>query len=124
MSITVNIQHQGKTYVAEAAKIKSAELGLEDHGILGWNIDFEGPSWGQGSGWRGLGFETAYGTHVINELVKFAGRWNELPGKRVYVLREKDYGPIVGMSDLDGEKILLWDDIAEKTFHVKKKEND
>lgn len=117
MSVSAVIEHEGKTYVAEIATIESADLGFEDHGILGWNLAFKGPSWGQGSGWRGLGFDTPYGTHVINEVLKAVGarRWDDVKGKRVFVLREKDrFGPILGISNLDGDRVLLWDSISEK----------
>lgn len=116
MAINTTIDHEGKSYFAEIATIESADLGFEDHGILGWNLAFKGASWGQGSGWRGLGFETAYGTHVINEVLKGvgAGRWSELKDKRVFVLREDQFGSIVGTSNLEGDKILLWDSISEK----------
>lgn len=75
------------------AKIKRADLGFEDHGIFGFNIEFAlASSLRQSTGWYSLSNE--YGGPFLEAILKAVGvhRWSELEGKTVFVLHEEDEG--------------------------------
>lgn len=91
---------QSVTETKELAKVGSLDLGFEDHGILGFNLNFEGEAWGQGTGW----YATAHSTRDDkkcwgNAMTMFVGRVletlgvervEEVGGQMVYVIRDKD----------------------------------
>lgn len=103
-TITINAEK----YHAEPATVERANLGYEDHGILAWNIGFLGSSWGQGTGHRGLG-NSGYFVSVLKELLRVfkVQDWSDIEGSRVYVLRADKFGPIVGISSLDGDETFM-----------------
>jgi len=79
------------------AEIKSAFIGIENHGIFAWGLMFSGSGWVQGSGFRSLGAESL---PQIQAVVTHFGPWNELEGKIVRVGRDKFMGPILAMRDI------------------------
>jgi hypothetical protein len=75
------------------AKIVRADIGFEDHGLFGFNIEFAlGSSVHQGTGWYFLSNE--HGGPFIEAIMNAVGvtRWREMDGKTVYVLHEEDEG--------------------------------
>ena len=86
------------------AKIENAFIGIENHGIFAWGLDFSTGCLHQGSGLRGLYAESL---PTIEGIVRIFGPWNELKGKLVRIGRENDR--IVAMRD-------ILDDSKEVTF--------
>jgi len=86
----------------ENAKITSTFIGIEDHGIFAWNIDFAGPGWGQGTGAYG------FSASMIESIVRAFGPWEALEGQVVRIGRE-GRGRILGMRDiLDDTKEVMF----------------
>jgi len=107
-------------YEKELARISSAELGFEDHGIFGVNINFEFESASQGTGWYTLNNLT--GGKLLSAIMQAAGvsRWEDLKGVPVYVLRDKGnpFGQIVGFEKLPINKQggrIIFKDVFNKT---------
>jgi hypothetical protein len=104
----------------QIAKIRRADIGVEDHGILTVFLDFDYGGSGQGlPGYaldepvrdendQSLGrFGTAYGMEFVKRVMAAAGvdRWSEVEGRTVLVLREEGYhGQIVGFKPLPTER--------------------
>jgi hypothetical protein len=68
------------------AKIVRADLGFEDHGIFGFNIEFAySESLRQGTGWYYLAND--HGGRMLEGILKAVGvdRWDQLAGKLVNV---------------------------------------
>lgn len=103
------------------AKIVRAEIGFEDHGIFGFNIEFRmGQSIHQGTGWYTLANEV--GGKLLEAIMQAVGvsRWRDLEGKTVFLLHEEDEGYnglIKGIEKLPTESqggLFLFDDFFEK----------
>lgn len=120
---TVLVTHEGVEYRGQIAEIESTHLGYEDHGIYTWNLGFRGPGWGQGTGHRAVDTPVqkdgkfshregcAFGMQSIIDVLQVVGveRWEDLPHKRVIILREDDYGDVKGLANiLDEEKVLVF----------------
>lgn len=98
MSRTIAVEHDGKTYSGQLAKIDSTALGFEDHGILtaslncswsGGGISVGGFCLDQSTGspdYNRVG--TAYGLDHLIRLMETVGvsRWEKIPGQQVIVL--------------------------------------
>jgi len=83
------------------AKITKAELGFEDHGIFGFNIEFRlTQHMHQATGWYSL---EGGSVDFIRHVLQAAGveRWDRLAGRTVFVLRED--GIIKGIENLPTE---------------------
>jgi hypothetical protein len=113
MSVKTLIEHGGVTYSAAVMVIKRTTLGYEDHGILTGYLHCSGDGTGVGVGGFCLDESdksandygstrkgTAYGLDWIIQVLKTVGvdKWEDLPGKRVYVLTEGG----------DGERLAGW----------------
>lgn len=102
-------------YEKELGRITRADLGFEDHGVFGVNINFEFGTSGQGTGWYGL--NNPSGSKLLKAIMEAAGvsDWGDLKGMAVYVLRAKGdpYGQIVGFEKLPinkyGGRIIIKD---------------
>lgn len=120
--------------VKQIGKITRTSLGYEDHGILTAYITFDFGGSGQSFGGYGLdeplwehpdanGLDrgeflgrrgVAWGMEFVARVIKACGvdSWEKLPGRTVFVLREKEYGPIVGIEPLpteQGKRFLVAD---------------
>jgi len=99
-----SLVHNGIEYEAIPASIARTDLGWEDHGIFTVQIMFEwGPS---GQGMPGYSFggkeptDPRLGAYLAAVLrVAGVGRWEDLRGRRVYMLR--DGHMIRGLANLD-----------------------
>lgn len=116
----------------ENAKIFSADLSMEDHGVLTFDLVLEGNGWGcnfggrvLGKGWLGASdddFEGyAAGTEVIMRIMNVVGvtRFSELKGKYVRVKHEGWGKEISAIGNIIEDK---W--FSYKEFFAKKKENN
>ncbi len=108
-------------YKQTLAKITRADLGFEDHGIFGFNIEFAlGTSLHQGTGWYTLANDQ--GGPLLEEILKAVGvrRWSDLEGKTVFVLHDEDEGYhalIRGIEKIPTESVggrLVFNDFFEK----------
>ena len=102
MNRTITVEHNGKTYSGQLAKIDSTRLGYEDHGILTANVYCSWSGGGVGVGGYCLDqpkdrdardytrVGTAYGLDQIIRILETVGvdRWEKLPGSQVIVLFE------------------------------------
>jgi hypothetical protein len=121
MARTITVEHDGKTYYGQVARITSTYLGTEDHGILTAYLHVEGDGWGIGVGGYGLDaydeaekrrIPTAYGLDHIVQLARTVGApsWEKLPGLEVLVLFESAHawgGTAVGIAHIQDEKRVL-----------------
>jgi hypothetical protein len=125
---TITIEHNGKTYYGQAAKIDSTHLGSEDHGIT---TAFLHCSWKGGAvGVGGFCLDvstgkpdykrrgTAYGLDHILRLMETVGvnRWEDLPGKQVIVLfqTENHLGSTsAGIANVLNDEVLILKEHAE-----------
>ena len=88
------------------AKITKAFIGFEDHGFLGWNLEFQlGTNTYQGTGVR-FANNYQFGP-TVEALLNAVGvnEWSQLEGKTVYVLKDDgdDWGLIKGIEKLPTE---------------------
>ena len=115
------------------AKIKTAFLGWEDHGIFTVILDVDYGGSGQGIGCHSLDkpwdngtithrIGTAYGLNYIMAVMKACGvqDWNKLPGRTIYVLKADDsyQSNVLGIKPLPFEKgeAFFFDNLA--TIHA------
>lgn len=106
----------GTTYTVDLATVERLFLGVEDHGLLTLDLHLAGPSWGQSFGGYALDGKpdtpsgdrvpTVWGMAYIAAIVKVLGDLGQARGQRLYALRERDYGPIVGIADLNVENVF------------------
>lgn len=88
------------------AKITRADIGMEDHGIYGVNIDFDYGGSAQGTGWYSISNES--GGPLIEAIMEAVGvrRWDQMVGKTVFALRDPGYNGLVrGIEKLPTEKL-------------------
>lgn len=89
----------------EIAKIRRADVAIEDHDILTFFLEFDGGSWGQGISPRALDKSPKLAEFIRALLEAVAvDSVSALAGKTVYVLRDQPYGPIVGIENLPTER--------------------
>lgn len=108
------------TYTKLLARIDRADLGIEDHGLFGFNLDFDfGDGGHQGSGWYTL--NNATGGPLLAAIMKAAGvdRWEQLKGRTVYVLKaSSDYNARVdGFEKLPMDKSggrIIFEEVIKK----------
>lgn len=99
------------------AKIRRADIGFEDHGIFGVNVDFDFGTSSQGTGWYSISGE--WGTEFLKRVLLACSvrEWKDLPGRQVYVLCDSDdWGAkIIGIKPLpfDNGKQFLISDLDE-----------
>jgi hypothetical protein len=124
-------------YMQRIAKIESTQLGYEDHGILTAYLQV---SYGGGlhQGVGGYGFDeyvgergkgkrigTAYGMEFVARLLRACGveRWEQLPGRTVYVLTDESQpmgfgGKAVGIEPLPTEpgERFMFEDLRQQFY--------
>lgn len=140
MSIKTIIEHNGVEYTAHVATIKSTHLGGQDHGIftasLGLRWDNSGISVGgmtldtpdKDADGKFLGrVGSAYGLDHIMRILETvgAGRWENLPGERVFVLFENGGGwgsTAKGIANVDTGAVLIFKEHAAKWLERKSSE--
>jgi hypothetical protein len=108
----------GVQYVAIPARIEKTFLGWEDHGMFTLMLDCAFPSGHQGMGHIILSNSkkdssgeyhqegTLFGINLIMQILTVVGveKWEDLPGKRVVLLKENEYGYIRGIANIDNPK--------------------
>jgi hypothetical protein len=98
----------------ELAKVKSAFFGIEDHGILAFNIDLDFGSSGQGTGCINL--QSPEGWKLTKGVLEFFGvwEWKDIGGQTLYALYEDEgYNAMIkGLERLpfDGGKQIIFQD--------------
>lgn len=109
MNITTTITIDGHEYAAELGTIESVSLGFEDHGFLTGFIHLAFPGSGQGFGGVVLGGPNGQSCSFLTEkwvrgILRVTGTsdWNDVAGCRVYALRERSFGPILGLANTSG----------------------
>jgi len=129
MSRDLTIEHNGITYTGQIAIVESTFLGMEDHGIFTANVAFKAGGWGQGTGHYCLDAPikdedgkflrregTGYGMDYIMAVIEVFGArsWESIKGMSAIVLRENDYGMILGIAHLhDENKVLVFTEHLE-----------
>jgi hypothetical protein len=131
MTRTIAVEHGGKTYSGQIARIDSTSLGWEDHGILTANLHCTWPGGGISVGgfcldestgtpdWARRG--TAYGLDHVMRLMETVGvtAWEKLPGEQVIVLFDAEPGRStlgsrsVGIAGLFNESVLVLQEHAD-----------
>lgn len=124
MSLAITVDHEGVEYHGNIMLIERTSLGREDHGIFTAQLHCAGAGTGIGVGgysldtpdpdskspWNRIG--TAFGLDHIIRIMETVGvdEWEQLRGKRIIVLFDKEatWGPVVGIADLSGERVLLF----------------
>ena len=89
--------------MVENAKITDAFLGIEDHGILTIIFTLRGDGWGQCYGGYSLSGKDGFSSMGVIKSILDAFKvksWNELEGKFCRVLRERQFGKILGIGDI------------------------
>lgn len=131
MKKELTIEHNGKTYRGDVATVDHTFLGIEDHGIMTANVDFRWGSAGQGTGHYYLDTPvkdangkflrregTAYGLDYIMKVLDVFGvySWEAVTGKKAIILHDSTdaYGSIVGIANIDSDKIFIFKDHAEE----------
>lgn len=96
----------GTQYEAEIGTIHNTFIGIEDHGILGMNIDFDFGGVRQGTGVYYL--SSVY--EQIPSILSVCGvqEWEKLKGRSCYVLRDDARGMIRGIMSFHGDKHVLF----------------
>jgi hypothetical protein len=115
--------------VREIAKITSAFLGWEDHGIFTCVLMVDYGHSGQGIGQYALdGYDdesgrrigTAFGTEFLMRLMRACGvqDWNKLVGRTVYVVKESDgwNAKVLGIEPLPTEpgERFMFDELRDE----------
>jgi hypothetical protein len=119
----------------EIAKVRTAVLGWEDHGILAVAVDFDFGGSGQGIGGYALDepvhdehgkfvkrVGTAYGMEFVARVMRACGvdEWSKVVGRTVFAIRDGDgWGAkIVGIAPLPTEpgEPFLFDDLRREFF--------
>lgn len=138
-AVKIVVEHDGVDYPAEVMTIKSTSLGLQHHGIWDLNLHCEGDGTGISVGGYCLdnipaadpfGEDerrgTAFGMDQIMEIVKTVGveRWEQLPGKRIYVLfdpsRSGGWGGMsIGLANVDTGRALILKEHAARWMALK-----
>lgn len=123
MGVEIRIEHAGKAYSGEIAKITSTSLGVEDHGILSAFVFTEWQGGGVGVGGYALDawdeaakarVTTAYGLDQLVQIMRVVGvsSWEKLPGQQVIVLFDGDNGDgsfgsrAIGLASTIGDRVL------------------
>jgi hypothetical protein len=109
------VEHNGVEYEAELGTIKFTRLGKEDHGIYTFVLDFDFGHAGQGAGAYNLNDPEILGKGIQGVLSFFGSytQWEDLPGKRAFVLREEHSGFIRGLMDEAGSKVIIFKELFE-----------
>lgn len=126
------IEHNGKTYYGQIARIDSTNFGSEDHGILTamLHCSWKGGGIGVGqycldapikdaSGKHSHREGTGYGLDHLMAIMCTVGvdRWEQLPGKQVIILFEgkSPLGSIAkGIASLLDDDVLIFSEHADK----------
>lgn len=88
------------SYLMELGRIEYTHIGFEDHGIFSWAIGFTFGGTAQGTGHYTF---TPEMLDITKDVLTVVGSdtWENLVNKRVYVLRAKVYGKIVGLANVE-----------------------
>lgn len=116
--VTIN----NKKYEIHLAKINKTYLGIEDHGIFSFNIDFEWGSGGQGTGFLGLNtwdenkrlISHPASNILLEKILKIVGvyYWEELKGRSVYLIKETGWGGFIkGLRSLFSEDYVIFEEL-------------
>lgn len=136
MTLEIKLTHNGVEYPASIMKITSTMLGYEDHGILTSSVACEGGVGGVSFG--GYAYDqydkasearvvgNGFGLDQIMQIMRVVGvsKWEALPGKQVAILESGSGGwgsRVVGISSLDGERVLIFKDHAQKWTELEEK---
>lgn len=127
-NLQMTLEHNGTTYNAEIARIEDTTLGEEDR-LWTALLHFQGltNSWGQSNGARSLDRYvsdtderegTAFGMDHVMAICRTLGcrKWESVRGQRCLVLRRQSFGPIEGIADLSAERVLIFQEHANKWY--------
>lgn len=138
MTKTIAVEHNGKTYSGQLAKIESTSLGYEDHGILTAYLNCRWASGGIGIGGFCLDepkdrgsrdytrVGTAYGLDHLIRLMETVGvnDWEGMVGAQVVVLFDVPPGQSalgttgVGIAGVLNDKVLILKEHAQAWLPV------
>lgn len=100
----------------ELGIVEQADLGIDDHGIFGFNISFDFGGSHQATGWYALGNRS----DAIERLLRFFhpyGHWKNIVGTHVFVHRDSPYGKIIGLETLafapGGTRVILLSELFD-----------
>lgn len=122
MSVRVGEGADEQHYLGAIVTIRSTFFGVEDHGILTTYLEVEEVSRGiRQIGGYGLDdwnetqqkrVPTAYGLSQLYRIMEVAGvsQWEKLSGRTLLLLSLPDSSQVRGISDLTGERVLLFND--------------
>lgn len=81
----------------EVGRVRKFEVGCEDHGIFGFNIEVDFGGSMQGTGWYSL--EGPNGARTLKRWLDFfnVNRFESIVGRIVEVHRDEPFGIIVGL---------------------------
>jgi hypothetical protein len=98
----LTITSDSDAFVRELGRVRDWHIGVEDHGIFSFNLNFEFGGSVQGCGHYGLGSDKHGWVTVafLERLSRILGPMQDWKGKMVHVLRLEPYGQIVGIETL------------------------
>lgn len=135
--IESTLTHEGVTYAATIVTIERTALGREDHGIFLAQLHVDGGGWGTtvgghaldnkprerepGSPRLGTAFGMQYIIEVITTVVGEYGRWEDVKGKRIFLLHEEGTSRFnaagmncKGIASLDGRRVMIFSEVSER----------
>lgn len=134
--ISTALTHEGVKYTATIVTIERTELGREDHGVFtarlhvtwgggvtaigGYTLDGQ-PIERDGKRRRrpGTDFGMQWVIETIDTVVGEYGQWEDLKGKRVFMLHDADAGHRLdgmfcrGIASLDGSRVMIFSKVIE-----------
>ncbi|GAA1051339.1 hypothetical protein [Arthrobacter russicus] len=117
MTVKIEIDHEDRAYRAEVMTIDRTTLGFEDHGIMTAYLHCSAGSIGCTLG--GYFIRNRFGADFLGTILETlkAHTWEELKGKRIYVLfdGESPWGSqSIGLANIDTGDVLIFADFWEK----------
>lgn len=117
MTVKIEIDHEDRAYRAEVMTIDRTTLGFEDHGIMTAYLHCSADSIGCTLG--GYFIRNRFGADFLGTILETlkAHTWEELKGKRIYVLfdGESPWGSqSIGLANIDTGDVLIFADFWEK----------
>lgn len=102
MGLKVTYELDGREYSGEVMTIEAATIQRYGNG-LAISVSFVSPGSGQGTGGYGADGDTL--VRWVRGVTTVVGveEWERLPGNKVVVLRDKPYGQILGIANLDDD---------------------
>ena len=122
---SLTIRSDQDDYLREVGTVRDWHIGMEDHGIFSFNVNFDFGGSGQGCGHYGLGSEK-HGFVTVEFLWRLYGVLGAIhgwKGRECLVLRNEPYGQIIGIESMpnarDRKQVIFKEMWGEKPLQEK-----